>query len=224
MHTSRQIDDVRILMTMTRSATSPATGTGGPAPADSPSDDPAPDVTALLEKWSGGDDTALAELMEVVQEELLRIAGNIFRGERRDHTLQPTALVGEVYLKLKRQRRVDFRHRKEFFAVAGKLMRRILVDHARRHKAEKRGGQTVVVELDRASGLPDGLAPEIIALDDALLDLERRSPRQSRIVEMRVLVGLKLQDIAAVEKISLSTVSRDWNAARLFLLSQLSRS
>ncbi len=219
MQISRQIDDVRILMTMTRSATGPATGAG-----DSGNGDQTPDVTALLEAWSRGDDTALAELMEVVQEELLRIAGHIFRGERRDHTLQPTALVAEVYLKLEGQRRVDFRHRTDFFAVAAKLMRRILVDHARRHKAEKRGGQTVQVALDQASGLPAGLAPEIVALDDALLDLERRSPRQSRIVEMRVLVGLNLEDIAAVEKISLSTVSRDWNAARLFLLSQLSRS
>ncbi|MCP4662503.1 MAG: RNA polymerase subunit sigma-70 [bacterium] len=209
---------------MTRSATSPATSTGDSTTGDSGTDDSTPDVTSLLEAWSHGDDAALAELMEVVQEELLRIAGQIFRGERRDHTLQPTALVAEVYLKLEGQRRVDFRHRTDFFAVAAKLMRRILVDHARRHSAGKRGGQTVQVALDQASGLPTGLVPEIIALDDALIDLERRSPRQSRIVEMRVLVGLNLEDIAAVEKISLSTVSRDWNAARLFLLSQLSPS
>jgi RNA polymerase sigma-70 factor (ECF subfamily) len=214
MQASRQIDDVRMLMTMTRAATSPETGAPG-------TDDSTPDVTALLEAWSHGDE---AELMEVVQEELLRIAGNIFRGERRDHTLQPTALVAEVYLKLEGQRRVDFRHRTDFFAVAAKLMRRVLVDHARRHSADKRGGQTVQIALDQASGLPTGLVPEIIALDDALIDLERRSPRQSRIVEMRVLVGLNLEDIAAVEKISLSTVSWDWNAARLFLLSQLSPS
>ncbi len=219
MQASRQIDDVRMLMAMTRSGTSPASGTGS-----SDTGDPTADVTALLEAWSRGDDTALAELMEVVQEELLRIAGYLFRGERRDHTLQPTALVAEVYLKLEGQRRVDFRHRADFFAVAAKLMRRILVDHARRHSAGKRGGQAVQIALDQASGLPTGLVPEIIALDDALIDLERRSPRQSRIVEMRVLVGLNLEDIAAVEKISLSTVSRDWNAARLFLLSQLSPS
>ena len=132
--------------------------------------------------------------------------------------------MAEVYLKLKGQRRVDFRHRADFFAVAAKLMRRILVDHAQHHGASKRGGGTVQVALDQASGLPADLVPEILALDDALIDLERRSPRQSRIVEMRVLVGLSLADVAAVEKISLSTVSRDWNAARLFLLSQLSSS
>ena len=185
---------------------------------------PAGDVTALLEAWSGGDDSALVELMEVVQKELHLIARALFRRERPGHTLQPTALVHEVFFKLESQRRVDFRHRREFFAVAARLMRRVLVDHARRHDAVKRGGRAVQVELDASAELPEHRLPEVLALDDALIDLERRSPRQARIVEMRALVGLTLEEIGRVEKISLSTVSREWRAARLFLLSQLQAS
>ncbi len=204
-HQALNLDDVRLLAIMTQ---------------------PAGDVTALLEAWSRGEHSALAQLMDVVQKELHQLASRLFRGERPNHTLQPTAVVHEVYLKLQGQRRVDFHHRAEFFAVAARLMRRILVDHARRHRAVKRGGRTVQVALDgvafdEAAGLPAHLAPEVVALDHALIDLERRSPRQSRIVEMRLLVGLTLEEIAGVEKISLSTVSRDWKAARLFLLSQL---
>ena len=179
------------------------------------------DVTALLEAWRQGEDDALPRLMDVVQQELLQMARGLFRGERQGHTLQPTALVNEVYLKLQAQRRVGPSNRAELFAVAARLMRRILVDHARKHLAEKRGSGTVHLELDEGAGLPRHLAPEMLSLDDALLDLERRSPRQSQVVEMRVLVGLSLEEIAGVLRISLSTVSREWKAARLFLLSQL---
>lgn len=181
------------------------------------------DVTALLEAWNAGEENALSELVERVQKDLHDMAARLFHRERADHTLQPTAVVAEVYLRLQKQRRVGIHHRTEFFAVAAKLMRRVLVDHARRHRREKRGGDRVQVELNESCGLPKGLMPEILALDHALLDLERRSPRQSRIVEMRVMVGLNLEEIGSVEKISLSTVSREWKAARLFLLSQLSR-
>ncbi len=184
---------------------------------------PPGDVTTLLDAWSAGDASALAELMDVVRHELHRIARRQFRGERPDHTLQPTAMVNEVYLKLKGQRQVDWRGRAEFFGVAAKLMRRILVDHARRHRADKRGGGVARVPVDQALGIAEELLPEVVALDDALLDLARRGPRQSRIVEMRIIVGLTLEEIAAVERISLSTVSREWKAARLFLLSQLRR-
>ena len=179
------------------------------------------DVTILLEAWSRGDDSALIALMEAVQTELRRIAGRMFRGERQTHTLQPTALVNEAFLRLERQHRVSFQHRTEFFAFAAHLMRRVLVDHARRHRTVKRGGQEIRVSFEEAQQLPEHLAPEVVALDDALIELERRSPRQSRIVELRLLVGLNLEQIAAVEKISRPTVSRDWRAARLFLLSQL---
>jgi RNA polymerase sigma factor (TIGR02999 family) len=184
---------------------------------------PSDDVTALLDAWSRGDAGALAELMEVAQKELRQMARRAFRGERQGHTLQPTALVNEVFLKLKGQRQVHWRGRAEFFGVAAKLMRRILVDHARRSGARKRGGDTVRVTLDESAGFPEDLAPEILALDDALLDLARRSPRQSRIVEMRVIVGLTLEEVAAVEKISPSSAFREWKAARLFLLRELER-
>ncbi len=198
----KALDDARLLVAMTL---------------------PSDDVTVLLDAWSQGDADALARLMGVVQEELHEIAGRMFRGERPGHTLQPTALVHEVYLKLKGERQVDWRGRAEFFGVAAKLMRNILVDHARRHNTLKRGRDTVQIPLDEALGFPRHLAPEVLALDDALIDLARRSPRQSRIVEMVVIVGLNLKEVAAVEKISLSTVSREWKAAKLFLLSQLQR-
>jgi len=169
--------------------------------------------------WSNP--AALEELMITVREELLQMARKAFRQERRNHTLQPTALVHELYLRFQGQRQVAWRSRAQFFAVAARLMRRILVDHARKHGADKRGGGLARVAFDEAAGLPRALAPEVLALDGALLDLERRSPRGARIVEMRVLVGLTLEEIAAVEGVSLSTASREWRAARLFLLRQL---
>ena len=181
------------------------------------------DVTALLDAWSQGEPRALERLMNVVHDELRAMSRRIFRRERNNHTLQPTAVVHELFLKLSSQRRVNWRGRAEFFGVAAKLMRRILVDHARAVQTEKRGGYAIRVSFDEASDLPTRMAPEILAFDDALIDLARRSPRQSRVVEMRVLVGLTLEEIAAVEDISLSTVSRDWKTARLFLLQQLER-
>jgi len=182
---------------------------------------PTAEVTALLDAWNQGDPAALARLMEVVQKELHRIASRVFKKERAGHTLQPTALVNELYLRLTAQRQVPWQNRVEFFGAAAGLMRRILVDHARKHHSRKRGGKAIRIPLDDVVDLPDELAPEVIALDDALIDLARRSPRQSRIVEMRIFVGLTLEEIAAVEKISPSTVSREWTAAKLFLLSQL---
>lgn len=179
------------------------------------------DVTDLLKAWSQGDCNALERLMEVIQSELHKIAKRFLRTERSSHTLQPTALINELYLKLTDQRQIEWRGRAQFFAAAATLMRRILVDYARRHEATKRGGQTIRVTLDEADDIPADLVPDILALDHALIDLARRSPRQSRIVEMRVLVGLTLEEIAAVEKVAPTTVSRDWKAARLFLLSQL---
>lgn len=182
---------------------------------------PPGDVTALIAAWRRGEEDALGRLMEVVQTELHHLAAGMFRRERVGHTLQPTAVVHEVFLRFEAQRRVGVKNRTELFAVAARLMRRVLVDHARRHHAAKRGGRAIHVELEEDLGFPKHLAPEVVALDHSLLDLERRSPRQSRIVEMRVLVGLTLEEIAKVEEISLSTVSREWKAARLFLLSLL---
>lgn len=198
---------VRLLATMARSS-GEATG----------------EVTDLLDAWRRGEEQALVRLMEVVQGELHQIARRLFRGERRDHTLQPTAVVNELYLRLARQHHIGVRNRSELLAVAAHMMRRVLVDHARRRGRQKRGGGVIHLELDEGLGLPSGpgaAGPDVLALDDALIDLERRSPRQSRIVELRLLVGLELEEIATVEGISRSTVSREWKAARLFLLRQL---
>ena len=159
LETTPLVDDARLLALMTA---------------------PASDVTALLDAWSEGDASALVELMDVAQKELHRIASRLFEDERADHTLQPTAVVNELYLKLKGQRQVEWHSRAEFFAVAARLMRRVLVDHARRHHALKRGGGTVRVALDENLGFPSELAPRLTALDDALSSLARRSPRQSR--------------------------------------------
>ncbi len=185
-----------------------------------PDDGPDPDVTALLDAWNRGERGALDRLIEAVHHELHEIAIRVFRGERPGHTLQPTAVVNELYLKLQAERRVSWRNRAQLFGVAARLMRRILVDHARRRAADRRGGGSLRISFAEIRDLP-AEAPEIVALDRALVELERRSSRQSRIVEMRVLVGLTLEEIATVENVSRATVSRDWKTARLFLLSQL---
>ncbi len=181
----------------------------------------ADDVTALLDAWNQGEAEALDRLMDAVQEELRVLAGRLFRHERRDHTLQPTALVNELYLRFAGQRKVQWHSRAELFAVAARGMRRVLVDHARRRDAEKRGGGLVRVAFDEALDFPAGTAPDVLALDEALLDLERLHPRQARVVEMRILVGLSLEEIAAVEKVTRATVAREWRTARLFLLRQI---
>lgn len=182
-------------------------------------------VTELLDAWSQKKPGALEALMEVVYEELRAMAGSFFKAERREHTLQPTALVHELYAKLTDQHSVNWHGRKEFFAVAARGMRHILVDHARKQKRLKRGGGPeggiVRVSLDEALGVPDEVAPDFIVLDGALEKLERLHPRQARIVEMRILVGLTLEEVAAVEKISRATVAREWRTARLFLMQQL---
>lgn len=179
------------------------------------------DVTALLDAWNEGDNAALDQLLDIVYQELRHIAEHLLRNERSDHTLQPTAVVNELYLRLADQRRVSWHKRAEFFAVAARVMRRILVDHARRRMAVKRGSASTRLALDSDLGFPSQLAPDVLALNEALMDLERRSHRQTRIVEMRLVAGLTLEEIAAVENVSLSTVSREWRTARLFLLGQL---
>ncbi len=181
------------------------------------------EVTALLDAWSGGDPKALAELMPLVYDELHRIASRQFRREGEGHTLQPTAVVNEVYLRLKGQRKVRWHGRAEFFAVAAKLIRRVLVDHARRRGRLKRGGDVPKVPLDEEFGLPDSKAPGVLALDDALEALDRLAPRQSRIVELKIFGGLTLEEIAGALSVSRSTVRREWNAALLWLRRELSR-
>ncbi len=185
--------------------------------------DTSSEVSQLLDAWSSGDPEALDQLMPLVVDELRRIASNFFRAEPLNQTLQPTAVVNEAYLKLKDQRKVQWHSRVEFFAVAATKIRWILVDHARRRQAEKRGGKVLVVPLDEVIVPPEDRDPDLIALDDALRDLARLDPRQARIVEMRIFGGLTRKEVAKVERIGLSTVCRDWDSALLWLRRELSR-
>lgn len=180
------------------------------------------EVTALLDAWSGGDLAALDELMPFVYDELHRIASRQFYREGNDHTLQPTAVVNEVYLRFKSQRKARWLNRTEFFAVAAKLIRRVLVDHARHRKRAKRGGGIPNMPLDEMIGLAEEKAPSFVALDDALEGLAALAPRQSRIVELRIFGGLTLEEVAEVLGVGRTTVHRDWNAALLWLRRELS--
>ncbi len=181
------------------------------------------EVTALLDAWSDGDPEALAELMPLVYDELHRIARRQFRRESKGLTLQPTAVVNEVYLRLKGQRKVRWRSRAEFFAVAAQLIRRVLVDHARHRKRLKRGGDVPKVPFEEVLGRAASKAPGLIALDDALDSLGRLAPRQARVVELKIFGGLTLEEIASALEISRSTVHREWNAALLYLRRELSQ-
>ncbi len=181
-------------------------------------------ITAHLEAWSGGDPAALEALIPVVMAELRRRAAAYLRNERPSHTLQPTALVHEVYLRLIDQRRAQWKSRAHFFAVSAQLMRRILVDHARAKQTDKRGGWAQKVTLDEAVDVPDGDGEvDILALDDALDKLAQLDARQSRVVELRYFAGLTIEETAEVLGVTHATVSRDWRNARAWLLRQLKR-
>ncbi len=183
---------------------------------------PVREVTALLDAWSDGEPEALAELMPLVYDELRRIAVRQFRHESKGHTLQPTAVVNEAFLRLKGQRQVRWRSRTEFFAIASKLIRRVLVDHVRHRRRLKRGGDVPKVPFDEMLGRAELRAPGLIALDDALEALTELAPRQSRVVELRIFGGLTLEEVAIALDMSRSTVHREWNAALLWLRRELS--
>ena len=175
---------------------------------------PERDITALLKDWSGGDREALERLMPIVYGELKRLASSYLRSERSDHTLQPTALVHEAYLRLQGQRQVVWSNRAHFFGIAARIMRRILVDHARRRRAAKRDAAVLRVTLvDDAADR----APELIALDSALTNLERLDPQQARVVELRYFGGLTVEETAEAAGISTATVKREWRTARAWL-------
>jgi len=184
-------------------------------------------VTQLLVKWGAGDQKALDKLMPLVYSELRRLAGNYLRRERQNHTLQPTALVNEAYLKLIDQRNAHWQNRAQFYGVAAQLMRRILVDHARQHKAAKRGGS----EQQRLSITSAGqlgaknLAAEpvldLLALHEALQELAVIDPQQERIVELKFFGGLSIEETAEVLGIGHATVERDWKMARAWLRRKL---
>jgi RNA polymerase sigma factor (TIGR02999 family) len=177
---------------------------------------PRKEVTQLLDELSRGNHEAMAELMPLVYHELHKLARHHLGGERPDHTLQPTALVHEAYVRLVGQHRMHWQSRVQFYGVASQLMRRILIDHARSRYAGKRGGPTRKLSLDDVI-VSDEQAVELIALDDALKALVIVDPQQSRIVELRFFGGLTIEETAKVLGISSATVKRDWNVAKAWL-------
>jgi len=175
------------------------------------------DVTALLAKWSGGDKAALEELMPLVYGELKRLAGSYLRRERQDHTLQSAALVNEAYMRLVDQSQVRWQNKSHFFGIAAQMMRRILVDHARGHKAAKRGAGVELLELNEAVAQAQKQSIDLLGLDEALKTLEEMDAQQSRIIELRFFGGLSIEETAEVLKISPATVKRDFAVARAWL-------
>jgi RNA polymerase sigma factor (TIGR02999 family) len=180
-------------------------------------------VTQLLIDWGRGDQAALEKLMPLVYSELRRLASNYLRRERGEHTLQPTALVNEAYLKLVNQRNAKWQNRAHFFGISAQLMRRILVDHARQHRAVKRGGsEQQRISITSAEKLVEQPEIDILALNEALEELARMDEQQSRIVELKFFGGLAIEEIAEVLGIGHATVERDWKLARAWLRRQLS--
>ncbi len=187
-------------------------------------DQPTDDVTALLRRWQTGDRDALDRLTPLVYEELHRIASRSLSRERPDHTLQSTALVNEAFLKLVDQRRVDWQNRRHFFGLAAQLMRRILVDHARRVGRTKRGSDLLRVHLDDAtepSASPSLDPADAVTLDEALRKLEALDPMQARIVELRFFGGLTVEETADLLELSPTTIKREWVVARAWLFREL---
>jgi RNA polymerase sigma-70 factor, ECF subfamily len=181
-------------------------------------------ITQLLEKWSKGDQKALDQLMPLVYDELHRIAEGYLRRERREHTLQPTALVNELFLKFFDQNSMSWQNRAQFFGVAAQIMRRILVDHARAHHSAKRGGDRLAVSLKDIAAFGAQPDTDLLALHDALNQLEEIDPVQGRIVELRFFGGLTIRETAEVMQISHATVEREWRTAKAFLKRELTRS
>jgi RNA polymerase sigma-70 factor (ECF subfamily) len=175
------------------------------------------DVTTLLGQLVKGNDAAASKLIPIVYDELRRLAAGYMRRERKDHTLQPTALVHEAYLKLIEQRAVDWQGRAHFFGIAAQIMRRILIDHARGHMRDKRGGGAIPVPLDEALVFSPEQSSELVALDASLERLAKLDPRQSRIVELRFFGGLTVEQTAEMLGISAKTVKREWSMAKAWL-------
>ena len=181
------------------------------------------DVTRLLARWNAGDPEALKELLGAVHGELRQLAANLLRHERPDHTLQPTDLVHETYLRMEGVRDMSFEGRRHFYGAAAQAMRRILVDHARHRAADKRGGgDAQIVPLEHVLNLPVDLRIDFVRLDDALSALARVSPEKARVVELRFFAGLSIQQTADVLDISPATVKRHWTFARAWLYNALS--
>jgi RNA polymerase sigma factor (TIGR02999 family) len=182
--------------------------------------EPPPDVTALLRAWTAGNHAAGDRLMPLLYRELRRRAAACLRSERPNHTLAPTALVHETYLRLVDQRHVEWQNRAQFLGVASQMMRRILVDHARRRRMQKRSGRWTRISLDDCAPALDG-GFDVLLLDSLLVRLAAFDARKSRVVELRYFGGLSLEEIARVLDVSAATVDREWRAARAWLHAKL---
>jgi len=178
---------------------------------------PNPGVTELLLDWSRGKRDALDRLLPLVETSLHEIARGHLRRERPNHSLEPSALVNELYLKLIDQRQVSWRDRAHFFGVAARMMRHILVDHARRKQSEKRGGDLTRITLSESLGTPENDRLDVVVLDEAMTRLEAIYPQQSRIVELRFFAGLTIEETAESLGISPATVKREWTMAKAWL-------
>lgn len=183
---------------------------------------PSAEITTLLKAWSTGDEAALSQLAERVYPELRLMARRHLKNEAQGNTLQATALVHEVYLRLVDVTKVEWRQRAQFFAMAAQMMRRILVDAARARGAHKRGGSARKVNLDETALLSSGPDRSVLALDEALTEFSQVAPRQARVVELRYFGGLTEEEIVAVLETSPRTVRRDWDLAKAWLLRELS--
>lgn len=181
------------------------------------------ELTILLDDWKRGDATALGKLTPLIYDELRRIAHRYARRERNGHTLQTTALVNEAYLRLAGNEPPDWQNRSHFFAVTAQVMRHILIDHARRRRSLKHGGDAQQVSLGKADLMAEERAAELIALDEALAELAALDPRKVQVVELRYFGGLSLEETADVLGISLMTVRRDWRAAKAWLFQRLAK-
>jgi len=180
-------------------------------------------ITQLLARWNDGDANALVQLMPLVYDELHRLAAAYLRKERRQHTLQPTALVNELYLKISDQQRTNWRNRAQFFGVAAQLMRRILVDHARAHYTSKRGSGRFCVSLRNIAAFGAEPDADLLALHEVLTRLEKIDPNQARIVELRFFGGLTIEETTEVMQVSHATVEREWKTAKAFLKREMTR-
>jgi RNA polymerase sigma-70 factor (ECF subfamily) len=174
-------------------------------------------ITQLLLRWSAGDETAREALLPLVYDDLRRLARSHLRGERRQHTLQPTAIVHEAYLRLVEQSGVNWRNRAQFFGLASTLIRNILVDYARQQQAQKRGGDRLKLTLNEAGLVSHGPELELLALEEALTQLATIKPRHCRLVELRFFGGLTIAETAAVLGVSHTIVEQDWTFARAWL-------
>ena len=181
------------------------------------------EISQLLHAWADGDQAALEQLAPLVQNELHRLAHHYMRGERRDHTLQTSALVNEAYIRLIDWKNARWQNRAHFFAVSAQLMRRILVDFARDKQYLKRGAGALRVSLGEAADLTDCRTADLVALDEALSALAEVDPRKGQVVEMRFFGGLSIKEVAEVLKVSEETVMRDWRLAKVWLLRELGR-